>query len=163
MDRERLIELYIGKKDDISKTKKTFTWYKDSFKRCDISKGFSWKWSWGAFFGNWLYLLYRKCYFEAISYFLLVHILGSLGGKLLPELSETISGGTTFIFILSGGLLHNVVYRRYLKSKTIAEKVGNNIIKVQEKVEELGGTDKKAVIIGFIGYMFLNFVISYVG
>lgn len=156
MEREKLISAYIGEKKSLKKTKKTLNWYKDSFEKGDLSGGFSWKWSWWAFFGNWLYLLYRKCYFEAISYFLLVYVLGGLMSRFTPNIVEMAGGAFLFIILLSGGLLHNLVYRRYLKSKTIIENrsISNN--EIESVMKSLGGTDKQAVIIGIIVYIIVN-------
>ena len=160
MNNDRLIDAYIGKKENLEKTKKTLDWYKDSFEKGDLSGGFSWKWSWWAFLGNWLYLLYRKCYLEGISYFLLVHMLGGLVSKYMPNLAEMVGGASLFIGLLSGGLLHNLVYRRYLKSKTIVEDKSVSNEEMEKKMKSIGGTDKRAVIIGVIGYVALNIVFS---
>ncbi|UUV17082.1 DUF2628 domain-containing protein [Fusobacteria bacterium ZRK30] len=156
MDKERLISAYIGEKESLEKTKKTLNWYKDSFEKGDLSGGFSWKWSWWSFFGNWLYLLYRKCYLEGISYFLLVYVLGGAVNKYMPNLAEMVSGASLFIWLLSGGLLHNLVYRRYLKSKTIIESKSVSNEEMEREMKSIGGTDKRAVIIGIIIYIAVN-------
>ncbi|WP_028857324.1 DUF2628 domain-containing protein [Psychrilyobacter atlanticus] len=160
MDKERLISAYIGEKESLEKTKKTLNWYKDSFEKGDLSGGFSWKWSWWAFLGNWLYLLYRKCYLEGISYFLLVHILGGAVSKYMPNLAEMVGGASLFIGLLSGGLLHNLVYRRYLKSKTIIESRSISSEDMENEMKSIGGTDKRAVIIGIIVYFVVNTIFS---
>jgi len=157
VDKDRLISAYIGEKESLEKTKKTLGWYKDSFEKGDLSGGFSWKWSWWAFFGNWLYLLYRKCYLEGISYFLLVHILGGLVSNYMPDLAEMVA---LFIGLLSGGLLHNLVYRRYLKSKTIIENRAVSNEEMENEMKSIGGTDKRAVIIGIIVYVAVNTIFS---
>ena len=160
MDNDRLISAYIGEKESLEKTKKTLNWYKDSFEKGDLSGGFSWKWSWWAFLGNWLYLLYRKCYLEGISYFLLVHLLGGLASKYMPNLAEMVGGASLFIGLLSGGLLHNLVYRRFLKSKTIIENKAVSNEEMENKMKSIGGTDKRAVIIGIVAYIITNTIFS---
>jgi uncharacterized protein DUF2628 len=160
VDKDRLISAYIGEKESLEKTKKTLDWYKDSFEKGDLSGGFSWKWSWWAFFGNWLYLLYRKCYLEGISYFLLVHILGGLISNYMPGLAEMVGGASLFIGLLSGGLLHNLVYRRYLKSKTTIENRTVSNEEIESEMKSIGGTDKRAVIIGIIVYVAVNTIFS---
>jgi len=158
-NREKLIEAYVGVKNDPVKTEKTLNWYKDSFEKGDVSGGFSWKWSWGAFFGNWLYLLYRKCYVEGISYFLLIHLLGGILAKYFPELNKFTEGSGLFISLLAGGLLHNLVYRRYLKTKiTLSQKNPQNIS--IEDMKEYGGTDKRAVKIGILVYIIVNILFN---
>lgn len=160
MDKNKLIAAYIGEKENLERSKKTLDWYKDSFEKGDFSGGFSWKWSWWAFFGNWLYLLYRKCYLEGISYFLLIHILGGLVSNYMPNLAEMVGGTSLFIGLLAGGLLHNLVYRRYLKSKTIIENQSISIEEIESEMESIGGTDKRAVIIGIILYISVDIMFS---
>ncbi len=160
MDKDRLIGAYIGEKESLEKTKKTLDWYKDSFEKGDLSGGFSWKWSWWAFFGNCFYLLYRKCYLEGISYFLLVYVLGGLMNRFMPNIADMAGGAFLFIILLSGGLLHNLVYRRYLKSKTIIEDKSLSKEDMLKEMKSLGGTDKRAAIIGIIVYIAVNIMFS---
>lgn len=155
-----MISAYIGEKKSLEKTKKTLGWYKDSFEKGDLSGGFSWKWSWWAFFGNCFYLLYRKCYLEGISYFLLVYVLGGLMNKFMPNVADMTGGAFLFITLLSGGLLHNLVYRRYLKSKTIIENRAVSNEEMESEMKSIGGTDKRAVIIGIIVYVAVNTIFS---
>jgi len=157
VDKDRLISAYIGEKEN---REKTLDWYKDSFEKGDLSGGFSWKWSWWAFLGNWLYLLYRKCYLEGISYFLLVHMLGGFISKYMPDLAQMVGAASLFIGLLSGGLLHNLVYRRYLKSKTIIESKSVLNEEMEKEMRSIGGTDKRAVIIGIIVYFTVNTISS---
>ncbi len=157
MDEERSVEAYIG----MDKTsEKALNWYKDSFLRGDISEGLSWKWSWWAFFGNWLYLLYRKCYKEGIIYFFIINIIGKSIGRFLPELTKSISGLSLFIGILSGGLLHNIIYRRYKNTKKILEESLESEDELKKGLEKNGGTDRKAVIIGIVAYFLINKILS---
>jgi hypothetical protein len=158
MDSEKYIEAYIGK-DKTSE--KSLNWYKDSFHRGDISDGLSWKWSWWAFFGNWLYLLYRKCYKEGIIYFIIINIIGKSVGYFLPELTKSISGGSLFIGILSGGLLHNIIYRRYRNTKKSLEEKFELEEDLKKGFEKNGGTDRKAVIIGVIAYFVINKILNF--
>jgi hypothetical protein len=160
VDKDRLIGAYIGEKESLEKTKKTLDWYKDSFEKGDLSGGFSWKWSWWAFFGNCFYLLYRKCYLEGISYFLLVYVLGGLMNRFMPNIADMAGGAFLFIILLSGGLLHNLVYRRYLKSKTIIEDKSLSKEDMLKEMKSLGGTDKRAAIIGIIVYIAVNIIFS---
>ncbi len=160
MDKDRLISAYIGEKESLEKTKKTLNWYKDSFEKGDLSGGFSWKWSWWAFFGNCFYLLYRKCYLEGVSYFLLVYVLGGLINRFMPHIAEMAGGAYLFIMLLSGGLLHNLVYRRYLKSKTLVESKSISNEEMENQMRSIGGTDRKAAIIGVVLYFVVNIIFS---
>ncbi|MEI6856461.1 hypothetical protein [Psychrilyobacter sp.] len=83
----------------------------------------------------------------------MIQILGGIIGKYIPSLSEMIGGASLFIGLLSGGLLHNLVYRRYLKSKTIIENRSVTDEEMEREIKFIGGTDKRAVIIGIIIYI----------
>lgn len=157
MNKEGLIEAYIG----VEKTsKKSLDWYKDSFKKSELSGGLSWKWSWWAFFGNWLFLLYRKCYLEGISYFVLINIIGKAISKFEPSLDKYVGAAFIFLGLLSGGLLHNLLYRRYIKIRRNLELKFKSQKKVEEELKKAGGGDWRAVIIGVIGYFIVNLIFN---
>ena len=89
-----------------------------------------------------------------------VHILGGLVSHYMPDLAEMVGGASLFIGLLSGGLLHNLVYRRYLKSKTIIENRAVSNEEMESEMKSIGGTDKRAVIIGIIVYVAVNTIFS---
>jgi len=92
----KMIEAFIGKPE------KTF-WYQNAFSMFNINgvDKMKWKWSWWAFFGGFLFLLYRKQYIPALVVF-----LASILFSLVPFAGLIIA-------ILVGGYGTYFVYKGY--------------------------------------------------
>ena len=97
----------------IAKPEKTF-WYQNAFSLFNINgvDAMKWKWSWWAFFGGFLFLLYRKQYIPALVVFILSMVLA-----LIPFAGLIIA-------ILVGGYGTYFVYKGY---KTKLDEVERNI------------------------------------
>ena len=63
----------------VAKPEKTF-WYQNAFSLFNINgvDAMKWKWSWWAFFGGFLFLLYRKQYIPALVVFIVSIVLGMI-------------------------------------------------------------------------------------
>lgn len=79
---EEFLLSYIG---DLNKMQ----WYKKAFEKYDVNgvKNFTWNWSWYSFFFSIWYLVYRKCYKEAIGV-AIVNIILNFGGVGVPSYSN---------------------------------------------------------------------------
>lgn len=92
----RMIEAFIDKPSET-------LWYQMSFKKFNINgvDNMTWNWSWWAFGGGFLYLLYRKQYLASLILFIASMTLG-----MIPFASF-------IIMILSGGYSSYFVYKGY--------------------------------------------------
>ncbi len=140
---EQAIDAYIN-------TPKTVEFYKEAFEKYTIAgvDQFKWHWSWWAFGGGVFYLLYRKLYLEAAIYLLVFSILINI-----PALN-------LLAWIVSGGVLPYLVYRRYKKIKKQVKKNIENPNKQLDVLKELGGVNKWAIWIAvLINGLFLGAVL----
>lgn len=103
----KMIEAFVNKPD---KPEKGF-WYVNSFEKYNLNgiDSMKWNWSWWAFFGGLLFLLYRKSYAAAGALFLISLVLG-----LIPFAGLIVS-------ILAGGYSSYFVYKTYKKKKLAIE------------------------------------------
>ena len=95
----KMIEAFIQKPEKV-------LWYQNAFDSFNINgiDKMKWRWSWWAFFGGFLFLLYRKQYTASLVVFLSSIVLG-----FIPFVALIIS-------ILTGGYATYFVYKGY-KSK----------------------------------------------
>lgn len=95
---DRMIEAFIDKPSET-------LWYQMSFKKFTINgvDNMTWNWSWWAFGGGFLYLLYRKQYLASLILFIASMTIG-----MIPFASF-------IIMILSGGYSSYFVYKGYRK------------------------------------------------
>jgi len=124
-EKEEVLEAYLGTPDK-------YDWYKHAFDKYEINgvEKFAWNWSWYSFLFGYVYLVYRKCYIEAILLWVAQMIIAGLFG---------ITG--IVIMILCGGLLPYLVYKRYKKIALEVENIDGNYIKKLETIKELGGVN----------------------
>ena len=100
-----MIKAYVDKEEE----PKRELWYEKIFLQYQKKDRIKWHWSWWAFFGTFLYLLYRKAYLASFVLFLFV---------LFSEISPIAS---FLVSIFSGGYAHYYVYKEYLKKKNEIE------------------------------------------
>ena len=104
------------------------TWYENTFEKYQMNNDkIVWNWSWWAFFGGWLFLLYRKTYLPAIGLFILTAITASI-----PVVS-------LIIMILSGGYSTYFIYSNYLKKKNEIESYQDTEEKHLQDMRKIGG------------------------
>lgn len=134
---EKALEAYIG-------TPEKYYWYKVAFSKYDLNgiEKFSWVWSWYSFFFGPLYLLYRKCYVEALVVWIGMAIISSINGFL-----------GFLVSIALGGTLPYLIFKRYKKTIEKVESVEDDFDKQLGLLSSLGGTNKTARNIGIIIYI----------
>lgn len=133
-------------------TPEKFYWYKNAFQKYDVNgiDNLSWNWSWYAFFFGPLYLVYRKCYIEAI----LVQLALVVGSVVFPL--------SSFIFsVIVGGFSPYLIFKKYKKVTTELDKNPN--LSFDEKIDSLrriGGVNRIArnIYIGFLLFCFFCFI-----
>ncbi len=119
---DAMIEAFVDKPSEVE-------WYKNAFSKFNVNgvDTLKWHWSWWAFGGGFLYLLYRKAYLPALILFILSISLG-----MIPFASFA-------LMILSGGLAPYFVYKRFkTKLKEIEENVADEQTRI-ETMREVGG------------------------
>jgi len=150
MDEEysnKMIEAFIDKPS-------VTAWYQNSFKMYDVNgvDTMKWNWSWWAFGGGFLYLLYRKEYLSALILF----IVSSIAGMIFPL--------GLVIMILTGGFATYFVYKRY---KQKLKEVENMLEDVDERVEAMrtiGGYNQWVIwVYGVFVAIFLLVIIYFLG
>lgn len=128
-------------------------WYEQAFANYRINgiDKMSWVWSWWAFAGGPLFLLYRKAYMAAGILFALSILL------------SVIPFGSVIIWILSGGYSTYFVYKVYQNKKSeIEAKIDNE----QERIETmyaLGGYHQWVVWLGaLLAFLWLAGLVTFV-
>ncbi|MGP1450345.1 MAG: DUF2628 domain-containing protein [Wolinella sp.] len=121
------------------------SYYQEAFTRFRLSGGFTWQWSWWAFFGGPLYLLYRKLYLEAILLFMAGLILHSV----LPFF------GSLAYLVIRGGVLPYFVYLRFLKTMQYARNLTPDITDQEQYIRLNGGTSGTVLALGLLVYAIL--------
>ncbi len=118
----RMLEAFIGKPE---KTQ----WYRDAFSAFQYNGAdtMRWYWSWWAFGGGFLFLLYRKQYVAA-----LVLLILSMAAATIPF-------GGLMVMILSGGYATYFVYQDYKKKKEEIEATIADDDKRIETMRYVGG------------------------
>ena len=118
----KMIEAFVGKPE------KTF-WYQNAFSKFNINgvDSMAWKWSWWAFFGGFLFLLYRKQYIPA-----LVVLLASIIIGMIPFAGLIVA-------ILVGGYGTYFVYKGYKKKLGEIEIQIEDEDKRVETMAQIGG------------------------
>ena len=108
----------------VQKPKKVL-WYQNAFSKFNINgiDNLRWHWSWWAFFGSFLFLLYRKQYTPALILLLSSVILG-----MVPFIGFIIA-------ILAGGYSSYFVYKGY---KTKLNEIELNIDDEDKRIETMG-------------------------
>jgi len=137
---DKMIESYIDKPSET-------LWYQMSFKKFNINgvDRMQWNWSWWAFGGGFLYLLYRKQYLASFALF-----FGSFMLSIIPFMSIV-------IMILSGGYGSYFVYKGYRKKLFEIESVIDDEATRLETMREVGGTHEWVIWVYAI-FMILIFM-----
>ena len=137
---DKMIEAFIDKPSET-------LWYQNSFKKFNINgvDKMQWNWSWWAFGGGFLYLLYRKQYLASLILFVGSMILG-----FIPFVSF-------IIMILSGGYGSYFVYQGYKKKLLEVETVIEDEETRLETMREVGGTHEWVIWVYSI-FMILIFM-----
>jgi len=114
---DKMIEAFV------TKPEKTF-WYQNAFSLFNVNSVdvMKWKWSWWAFFGGFLFLLYRKQYIPSV-----VVLLASIFLGWIPFVGLILA-------ILVGGYSTYFVYKGY---KTKLAEIENNIDDEEKRVETM--------------------------
>ena len=139
---ERMIEAYINKP---SKT----LWYQLSFQKFNINgiDTMKWNWSWWAFGGGFLYLLYRKEYLASLILFIASMTIGMIPFAGL------------FLMILSGGYGSYFVYKGY---KAKLSEIENIIENEDERVETMSAVGGYHEWVVWVYSIFMSIIIFFV-
>ena len=153
----KMLAAYIGKPDKV-------LWYQNAFSSYNLNgmDKFTLNWSWWAFFGGWIFLLYRKAYLAALVFFVLE----------LPSLLYFYSSSDYSIVlysvlwlapaIASGGTGAFLVYTNYKKAKSrIEERIKDNQTRY-ETMKEIGGVHYFALWLIIPLYLIFTTVIDIV-
>ncbi len=118
----RMIEAFVNKPE------KTF-WYQNAFSKFNYNgvDAMQWHWSWWAFGGGFLFLLYRKQYMAALALFVL-----SIVASIIPF-------GGVAVMILSGGYSTYFVYKGYRQKRAEIEATIEDEEKRIETMRYVGG------------------------
>jgi len=164
LTRDESIRAYIGKSKKASWYAKAFNHYEKNGKT-----KFRWYWSSSAFLGGPFYLMYRKCYFQALiltitlwgfdkifsDIFALVY---SPNSKFFTPLSILIS--SIIVDFLPAGILPYFVYKRYRKSFNYVEEFKRD--DKESKLKTLrakGGVNRWAILLYIIPILLTSFTI----
>jgi len=149
---DKMIEAFIDKPSET-------LWYQNSFKKFTINgvDKLQWNWSWWAFGGGFLYLLYRKQYLPAIILFFASFML-----SIIPFVS-------LILMVLSGGYASYFVYKGY---KTKLQEIESAIDDEETRLttmREIGGYNQWVVwvysifvliIIAFFSTIFIPIILQ---
>lgn len=104
-------------------------WYKNAFSKFNVGgiDTLKWHWSWWAFFGGFLFLLYRKAYVPALALFVLQMVV------------VVIPVAPLILWILTGGFSTYFVYKTYQGTKNKIELMHSDENKRVELMYQLGG------------------------
>jgi len=121
----KMLEAFVGKPEDPEKG----FWYANAFSKYNVNgvDSMKWNWSWWAFFGGVLFLLYRKAYAAAGGLFLM-----GIASSLVP-------GAGLIINILAGGFSTYFVYKTYQSKKLAIEAAHQSESKRIEMMRAVGG------------------------
>ncbi len=121
----RMLEAFVGKPDNPEKG----FWYANAFSKYNVNgvDTMKWNWSWWAFFGGVLFLLYRKAYAAAGGLFLM-----GLAASFFP-------GAGLIINILAGGFSTYFVYKTYQTKKQQIEAAVQDENQRIGMMQQLGG------------------------
>jgi len=138
---DKMIEAFIDKPSET-------LWYQMSFKKFNVNgvDKIQWNWSWWAFGGGFLYLLYRKQYLASLILFVISTLLG-----FIPFVSF-------IIMILAGGYGSYFVYQGYRKKLLEIETVIEDEQTRLETMKEVGGTHEWVIWVYAI-FMILIFML----
>lgn len=130
----RMVEAFIGKDE------KT-VWYQNTFSRYNVNgiDTMQWNWSWWAFFGGFLFLLYRKQYGPAAILFIASAIISAI-----------IPFGWIAASILAGGYAAYFVYKGY------KEKLNELESKIEEEVKRI---ETMAVVGGYHAWVVWIYIV----
>ena len=133
----------------IAKPEKTL-WYQDAFAKFDLvdENKITWNWSWWAFGGGFLYLLYRKAYIPSLILFIVSIFIGFIpfGGILLA--------------ILAGGFAPYFVYKDYKTKKANIENFVDDEDKRIEAMAKIGGYHQWVVWVYIAFVLLITFYIA---
>lgn len=114
-----MLQAFIQKSDKVA-------YYQNALKKMTVTGqvNFRWHWSWWAFIGTWLFLLYRKAYLPALISFAIALI---------------IPFAWILFMIVMGGIAPYFVIKRYTTLKNEIELRYNDSQKRIEAMQEVGG------------------------
>lgn len=119
-------------------------YYQRAFTRYRLGgDSLSWCWSWGAFLGGPLFLLYRKRYLEATILFVVGLFLHSL------------PFGTILYMIARGGTLPYLIYRHFRAELAYAQTLSDDPTEWEKHLTREGGTSLLALLLGLALYAIL--------
>lgn len=116
---DKMIAAFVGKEEKVS-------WYKNAFSKYNVNgvDTMQWYWSWWAFWGGFLFLLYRKQYGPAAILFIVSGIISAI----MPFF------GWLIVAILTGGYATYFIYKGY---KTKLYELENAIADEDKRVETM--------------------------
>ncbi|MGL5950107.1 MAG: DUF2628 domain-containing protein [Cetobacterium sp.] len=127
-----------------------FDWYKKTFSKYEVNgvEKFEWSWSWWAFWGGFIYLLYRKCYLEAFILAVITIVIDSI---------SPLSG---LVFsIVTGGVLPYLVYKKYKNTISKIEQTETRFDKQIGMIKSLGGVNETLRNLG-IGWTIIELLLA---
>lgn len=136
-----ILEAYIGTPDK-------FEWYKKVFESYDVNgiEKFSFNWSWWGFFFAPIYLVYRKCYLEALVVWII-------------QLFFVPTGVLGLAFTVALGVITPwLIYKRYRRTLDKVEFSDNDKATKIDTIRKLGGVDVVARNIAIFLQFFVIFI-----
>ncbi len=117
-----MVEAFVDKPD-------VTQWYEEAFATYEHNgvESMRWYWSWWAFFGGFLFLLYRKQYVAALVLFL------------LSTVASAIPFGGFIVMILSGGYATYFIYKGYKEKRAQIEAAIDDEAERIETMRRVGG------------------------
>lgn len=148
---DNMIEAFVNKPTE----PETILWYQNAFKKFNVNgiDTFAWHWSWWAFFGGFLFLLYRKAYLPALGLFLLQMVLAAIPIPFVSIIS-------LILWVLTGGYSTYFVYKSYSDIKKKIEAVASTEDERIHLMRQLGGYNNW--VIWLYGFFFLLTMLSIV-
>ena len=121
----KMIEAFVAKPMDPAKNQ----WYKNSFTKYSFGgiDSMKWNWSWWAFFGGWVFLLYRKAYIPSLVLFVLTIVI------------TFIPFAPLILWILTGGFSSYFVYKTYQTNKMKIELMEKDDTQRIALMQHMGG------------------------
>lgn len=140
---ERMLEAFVAKPEKV-------LWYKYSFMKYNLNgiDVLKWNWSWWAFFGGFLFLLYRKQYIPALILFIASITLGAI-----PFIGLV-------IMILSGGYSTYFIYKGYKAKRVEIESSVADEEKRIETMQAVGGYHQWVIWV-YVAFITLSFTAGF--
>lgn len=128
-------------------------WYEHAFSQYSVNgvDKMSWVWSWWAFAGGPLFLLYRKAYFAAGILFAVMILI------------SVVPFGSLAVSILAGGYANYFIYKLYRdKRKEIETTINDEKLRI-ETMQQIGGFHTWVIwVAAFLSLLWLAGVVTYI-